>query len=287
MKLNKVRIGEKRPGYPRDVIIDKKANLEEIDQTPSFTREELPPTTMECTIGSLPNLRAEQLLNIKAYVNCLIPPKQITRKATQQDVDVAECQLTDTTGSTKLTLWGRFATKVSNDQTYIFKNLRLKVHNGKRYLSTTQLGCSIDSTFPIENITAPKELPNSDKVGVFTIACIVKLSSYSTCINCNKKVDIPDKGKVVECRSCDATMRKNTCPKAYFCKVRLHNENDQPIHFTLFDKSIQQIVDVYNNANPDKPLQYKQLTDAEIKEVFLDVEQLNVTYDGSRVIDIK
>ena len=64
IKLNKVRVGTKRAGFPQDIIIDKKAILEEIDESQLFTRQEMPSQIMEVTIGSLPNLKAGQLVTL-------------------------------------------------------------------------------------------------------------------------------------------------------------------------------------------------------------------------------
>jgi hypothetical protein len=58
----------------------------------------------------------------------------VTQKATQEDVEVAGCQITGYTGLVKLLLWGRFVTKVINDQTYDFVNLRLKTNHSKTQL---------------------------------------------------------------------------------------------------------------------------------------------------------
>ena len=127
----------------------------------------------------------------------------------------------------------------------------------------------------------------SHMVALFTIGCIVKLSSYNFCINCNSKLDMPDLGNIVDCQNCKASMARKRCPKAFYCKVRLHDEHDRPLHFTLFDKSIRQLVELYNTTNPHDAFELKNLTEYNIKEAFAVLEDFKMTYDGSRVINIE
>ena len=252
--------------------------LEEIDATPAFQKEEIQSSTMMPTIGSLANLKVGQLLNIKGYVNCLTNPKTVTQKTSQQQVEVAECQLTDSSGSTKLVLWGKFASMLSNDQTYEFKNLRLKMQNQKVHLSTTQMGCSITPAMPLENICPPKELPTSYQHGVFTVDLIPKLSSYHMCRSCSKKITLPESGNLVECESCHSAMNKKKCPKVFYAKMLFSNDQQHKLHFTLFNESLKQLVDIYNKSqSADAQLNYDQLTDIELKGVLVELERLNIT----------
>ncbi|KXJ28685.1 hypothetical protein AC249_AIPGENE19388 [Exaiptasia diaphana] len=67
-------------------------------------------------------------------------------------VSMQECQLSDTTGSIKLTLWEDFVNKCESGKTYNFANLRLKNEFGQKSLSTTQNGCTMSETEPIPDL---------------------------------------------------------------------------------------------------------------------------------------
>lgn len=137
VKVTNTRLGNKRPGYPQDIIIPKKAMVEKLTPSADFQHQKVASQMIATTIGNLQNLKQGQLITLKGYVNCMTPIKQVTQRATQSQVYVKECQLTDTTGSMKLVLWGKFTTQVQDDQTYEFKNLRIKSDDSKVYLSTT------------------------------------------------------------------------------------------------------------------------------------------------------
>ena len=124
--MQNARLANKRAGYSQDIIIPKKAKIQILEPIPGFEHEPMEAKNIECTIGNLQHLKSQQLITIKAYVNCLTDVKQVTQKTTQQQVNVRECQVTDATGSTKLVLWGAFTSQVQNDKTYEFKNLRIK-----------------------------------------------------------------------------------------------------------------------------------------------------------------
>jgi hypothetical protein len=258
-----------------------------MDQSPLFTREDIEPTTTEAIIGHLQNLKAAQLLNIKGYVNCLTPVKTVTQKSNQTEVDVRECQLTDHTGSVKLVLWGKFTTKVENGQTYQFVNLRLKSANAKLHLSTTQTGCTIAPAAAIPNIDPPKELPTSMVTELCTINCISKLSSYNACLNCNKKIAIAQEKIFVNCDNCHASMHKRKCNKVFYAKILVANEKDHKLPLTFFGNSIRQIIDVYNNVRGEAhSLVYAELSEDDIMEAILELDQIHITYDCLKVITV-
>ena len=124
--------------------------VEKLQPSSDFQHQHVEPQITATTIVNLQNLKIAQLITIKGYVNCLTPIRQVTQKATQSQVDLRECQLSDAAGSVKLILWGRFTTEVQNNQTYEFHNLRIKSDDVKVHLSTTQSGCTIAPTTPLE-----------------------------------------------------------------------------------------------------------------------------------------
>ena len=118
----------------------------------------------------------------------------------------------------------------------------------------------------------------------------MKLAHYYMCVNCTKKVEMPETGKLVHCNNsqCKATMAKKKCQKAFYCKVQLQNHQKNKLHFTLFDNMISKIVDVYNfTENPDPPLIYRDLSEEQLQEIFAEIEEIELTYEGARVINIE
>jgi hypothetical protein len=44
-------------------------------------------------------------------------------------------------------------------------------------------------------------------------------------------------------------MHKKKCTKAFYAKVVFANHVNDSLHFTMFDNSIKQIVEIYNTQN--------------------------------------
>lgn len=284
IKLQNTRLSNKRPGFPQDIIIPKKAMLEHVDPLPDFECQSVEPSTVESTIGNLNNLKMAQLITLVAHVNCLTSVKQVTQKSTQCKVDLRECQLTDTSGSTKLTLWGKFTTQVENGKTYEFVNLRIKSENGKVHLSTTQTGCAISPATPLANINPPNELPSSSVTEHVSIQFLTRISSYNVCVNCKKKVVLPEKEKSVKCENCHAKMNKTKCPKCYYAKIVVTNDDNIQKPLTFFNDTVQQLINIYNNINVEGlVVKFDSATEKDIEDAILELDKVKVTHDNLKV----
>lgn len=225
VKVQNTRLGNKRTGFPQDIIIPNKVRIEHIDPLPGFQHQPMD-TEAKCSIGNLHNLKTRQLISITAYVNCLTGIKEVTQKATKVQVNVRECMLTDATGSVKLVLWGTFTSKVQNGQTYQFTNIRIKLNDSKVHLSTTQAGCTVSPSTPLANIHPPNELPSSSITEHVNVDYLTRLSFYHICLNCKKKIVLPEKEKLVDCEHCHITMNKNKCHKSFYAKLKVTNKKD-------------------------------------------------------------
>lgn len=286
IKVPNARLGNKRPGYPQDIIIPNKARIEQIDPLPGFQHQAMD-TETKCSIGNLNNLKTGQLISITAYVNCLTSIKEVTQKSTKQQVSVRECMLTDSTGSVKLVLWGTFTSKVANGNTYHFTNIRIKSNDSKFHLSTTQAGCIISPSTPLTNIQPPNELPNSSITEHVKVDYLTRLSFYHVCLSCKKKIVLPEQQKLVECDSCHITMNKNKCPKSFYAKLNVTNTKEIQFNLVFFDDTVRKLVDIYNNINIEgKKITYNTANETEIKEALLELDELKVTYDNLKVTDV-
>ena len=79
---------------------------------------------------------------------------------------------------------------------------------------------------------------------------ITQLSSYKICCNCSKKIIVNQAKPVVKCQTCSIRVNKNKCPKQYYARVIVRN-NDAKLNFTLFQQSLTEILDIYNKQNSE------------------------------------
>ena len=167
---------------------------------------------MGIQIGDINLFKSGQILSMKALVSNVQPKKDVIKKATKQVISLQECQLSDTTGSIKLTLWEDFVNKCETGKTYNFANLGLKNDLGQKSHTTTQNGCTISETEPFPGLEAPKELPTNTSQSRMEIFAVSQISSYNACSICAKKVqDHPTQQSLVKCATCQLTMKKQKC----------------------------------------------------------------------------
>ena len=160
-KIANYETGNKRKGFPPDVIINKRTRIDELSHSLPFKRQKASGST-KATIGSLKDLQPGQLLTVSGMVSNLTDSKVVKTKA-KRDISVRECQLTDPTSSVKLVMWDSFVDKVQEGKTYVFNNLRLKREGAILSLVTSQSGCSIEQCNNFPNITPPDPLPSTKK----------------------------------------------------------------------------------------------------------------------------
>ena len=76
--------------------------------------------------------------------------KEITTKTADTIPMLDHCVVTDNTGTIRLTLWGSTIKEITNNNSYMITNLRVKSFDAKKYLTTTPTTTiqAIDETFP-------------------------------------------------------------------------------------------------------------------------------------------
>lgn len=82
-------------------------------------------------------------------------------------------------------------------------------------------------------------------------------------------------------------MQKKRCNRAFYAKVVVTNDANDGLHLTMFENSIKRLVNIYKAINPNSPLVYNQLSDDDVMEIMLEMEQLHITYDGAKVVNIQ
>ena len=92
---------------------------------------------------------------------------------------------------------------------------------------------------------------------------------------------------VVKCQTCSIRVNKNKCPKQYYARVIVRN-NDAKLNFTLFQQSLTEILDIYNKQNSEA-LDIAQISEEELEEVILSFDTFQFTYDftNSRITKIE
>lgn len=278
-------MGKKRDGYPVDIIIqEKKSKLEELQNNLNFERADFAPKSL--IIGSLKDIRPNQMLSIVGLVSGITPIKQVTIRTSNLSVSVRECQITDPSGSVKLTLWEDFVSQVEEGQTYKLVNVRLKSDNGHVSLSTTKNGCSITHAEPFPNLQPPQELPSTSITQEFDVIGISTIGSYLVCPNCSKKINFEKEKTTTKCAHCKIISNRKKAETNFYIKL-LVKADTKKLTFTLFHNIIMKMVQIHNTSN--NVTTNEQLTNDVIEEIISSFDKVTFTYNftSNTITDVK
>ena len=238
VKLANFRI--KDDGSPQTILMDNKLELH--DTEVDFPVKSIPTTN---SISSLSEVHYQQLITIKGKVVQLSGIKKVnTRNGLKQKTD---CYLTDPTGSIKLTLWEDFVNDVQEGKTYTFNNVRvIKEYNTDRLaLGTSLQDCTVTESEDFsEPLSQPVELPDAftSTETQIEIIGVTAFGRYLCCQNCNKKIaDESFHAKVLKCRNCSMTQRKDKCIIHCYAQTKVSEDGNKFI-LTFFHQEIQQIM---------------------------------------------
>lgn len=218
------------------MVIDDKTVLQKYDDI-SFAKESLPDTTKVQTIASLKSLCIGQLVTVKGKVFSTKEPQMI-----KANLNMMEVHIIDNTDQVKLILWQDYVGTVELNNTYIFRNVRIKedTYSKQIYINTANNELTTIQTCEefTESLVIPKEYGTQQTVEAEIIG-VEKTISYLSCIKCAKKVNDNPTG-VITCTNCNIKQKAKVCKKLWMATVVVSND-DGKITLTMFDKVMKDI----------------------------------------------
>ena len=162
-------------------------------------------------LSAVHNLAAEQLIAVKGETTSISGVKSATTmfsgKTEKQDVIIR-----DTTAYMKLVLWGKYVNTLELNNTYLFKNVRVKAAQSGHYLNTPPPSDAFVTT-ECEKFTGPlveveKDVNTTSRISA-QILGVQRSSKSLCCVSCNKTVDVLENKAV--CKSCSLTQLPIQC----------------------------------------------------------------------------
>jgi hypothetical protein len=160
-----------------NVVIDRASKVTPIGDDVGFEHIEMTPPSVTSLL-SLNQVSSEQLVTLKAKVMKISGSKKITTSRNPNSPLVKqELVIVDPTVSVKVILWEQFVDTLKEDQTCVFKNLRLKrENNGSMYLNTPksdQFSFEECEEF-VETVVQDIQLFSSVEVWLRLVTCLIK-----------------------------------------------------------------------------------------------------------------
>ena len=125
-----------------DVIVSKRSRIQDASNTDIdfeyLENSEVHDSNTVTLIGNIPSLSENTITSIQGVVTMSLEHiKEVTTKTADTIPMLDHCVVTDNTGTIRLTLWGSTIKEITNNDSYMIRNLRVKSFDAKKYLTTT------------------------------------------------------------------------------------------------------------------------------------------------------
>ena len=223
------------------------------------------------SIESLQTITPQQLGNIKATVKNISDTKYV--KMESGTLNTSSATLVDPTGSITAVFLEEWVNCVELRKTYTFTNFRVKrnYYTYEIYINTGKEGVEQSTDFEEKLADAqPTVLDMTTKEAKINVIGIKTISSYFSCTACGKKRD--ESGKLLIYQACKLTQKPKN--KNWYAKLFVENvATNNNFYLIIFHQELVKLFQIIQkNLHND-------LTEDDIKEILLDVHNLNITYN--------
>ena len=275
-----------------DIIVNKRSRVDAANNNDiPFEFAEPPPDVPQkfTNIQDIPSLEENELTSVKAILtlrpDCV---QQLPMKDGFLLPMLDRCAISDHTGMSRLTLWGNAIDEVVNDKCYTITNLRVKVFNSIKYLTSTPT-----STFTIaEHAYDPPS--EQDFCALFDAATmlvpkILLADSYKTwlsCIKCAKQVSeiTSSSERLIKCNNCSTVQPVSSCTIKGSVRIQVQECDDaQPFWLKVstltLQKMLQQVSSVVTLQSPEEEVYTKLFL---LQDFFVDYNEQSFIVEDVR-----
>lgn len=274
-----------------DIIFNQSTKVTPLDSTniDFLYSDKLTTTGMLKNISCCNDLASEQLVTLKAEVAQISGVKKIQTQH-QGTLTKQEVILRDPTDFIKAVLWDSNVDTLTEEKTYIFKNFKIKVYKGDKYLNTPknetfEANETTQFDHPLVEIDVNLGVTSTTITGkVIGVQEVVKTLC---CVNCKKNViPVPGDDLLGQCNGCNSMQVVDACEKK--CSFRLLLQStENPLEkrrLVFYNQEVQQLKDILGLS-----LDINTSSERNVMVAILQAaKEIKVTFDSmtSKVIDI-
>ena len=158
------------------------------------------------------------------------------------------CTVSDDTGTCRLTLWGTAIQEVANHKSYSITDVRVKIFNSTKYLTSTPA-----TTFTIaeESYEPPSKEDFSRRFDAVSnyVPKILLADTYKTwlaCVTCGKQVAevTTTTASLIKCAICSTVQPLSSCHLKRSLRIQVQpDDNAEPIWLKVFTPTIQTMLE--------------------------------------------
>lgn len=193
---------------------------------------------------------------------------------------VASALFADETGKIELDLWEDHISAVEVGRVYTISPVQVRRWLGKKKVSAVvssiiraEVMDECLSAIPLATEEEIREGSGSTTLTIRSFQCVEKVESYLQCRKCSRRILQAMGTLVVRCDRCGYSMRTVDCPVRRYASVVMEVTDGSPVHVTVFNDVLEKLVP-----------ECKNLSDGEVEEVLLLMENVTITYDSETYI---
>ena len=189
---------------------------------------------------------------------------------------VATALFADETGKIELDLWEDHIFAVEVGRVYTISPVQVRRWLGKKKVSTVvssiiraEVMDEWLSAIPLATEEELREGSASTTLTIRSFQCVEKVESYLQCRKCSRRILQAMGTVVVRCDRCGYSMRTVDHPVRRYASVVMEVTDGSSVHVTVFNDVLEKLVP-----------ECKNLSDGEVEEELLLMENVTITYDS-------
>jgi hypothetical protein len=278
VKLRNYKLGD----HGNDLVITKHTKIHPLarEDIPFAISEELAASSTGDPIKlcSVHTLAGEQLISVKGQVSSISAVKTVSThfsaNTPKQDIIIR-----DPTASFKVVLWGDHVDSLTLNQTYLFKNIRVKITKYERYLNTPRSDeFTANEIEPFTDPLVPLEQEvNTTSIITGSIIGVHKTFKTLICQSCQKR-SIDVSGNLAVCQACELSQVPASCPVHWLVRLLVKPEDStKKLRLNLSNEVLKQFFSIR-----DIPVDLTTISEEDLILSILDtsLEKFKMTYDN-------
>ena len=268
--------------HGNDLIITKNTKIDPLarEDIPFAISEELASSSSgdPIKLSSIHTLAGEQLISVKGEVASVSAVKNVSThfsaNTPKQDVIIR-----DPTATFKVVLWGHHVDSLTLHQTYLFKNLKVKITKYERYLNTPRSDeFTANEIQPFTDPLVPLEQElNTTSMITGSFLGIHKTFKTLICQSCQKR-SIDVSGNLAVCQACELSQVATSCPVHWLVRVLIKpHDSTKKLRLNLSNEVLKQFFAIRQIEVDLRTISEEELT-VTILETSL--HNFNFTYDN-------
>ena len=235
-----------------DVIVNKRSRIQDASNTDIdfeyLENSQVHDANTVTLIGNIPSLAENIITSIQGVVTMSLEHiKEVTTKTADTIPMLDHFVVTDNTGTIRLTLWGSTIKEITNNNSYMITNLRVKSFDAMKYLTTTPTTTiqGMEETFPPPTEECFDSFFKLTTIYVDKITLAENFKTWLSCSKCARQLpELTSSQKYVKCTTCEAIQPLSSCTMAASVRIAVkQDETQQPIWLTAFNQILEELLD--------------------------------------------